>query len=142
VVDKIIAPLITARQHSFSTCFLPSQVIVVDESMVAYTGRDPLKQYIKGKPIPWGYKVWCVASDSYLLNFDVYKGKSKSKKDRITYHQVVSQLVQPYSHRGHLLFWTTCSSLWVSLTIWSALASERAAPFDHSGPAYPSTSRR
>ena len=103
VIDKI-APLITASQHSFSASFLPAQVLVVDESMVAFTGRDPMKQYIPAKPTPWGYKVWCVASDKFLLNFEVYRGASRRKKDNGVYRQVVSDLVQPYSHRGHLVF--------------------------------------
>jgi hypothetical protein len=103
VLDKI-APLITACQHSFSTCFLPAQVLVFDESMVPFKGRDPLKQYLPDKPWPWGYKVWCLASDKYLLNFDVYKGRQKRKKDNLTLHQQVMKLVQPYAHRGHILY--------------------------------------
>ncbi|KAK9743668.1 Transposase IS4 [Popillia japonica] len=31
----------------------------VDESMVPYFGRHGTKQFIKGKPIRWGYKFWC-----------------------------------------------------------------------------------
>jgi hypothetical protein len=103
VLDKI-APLITSCQRSFSTCLLPAQVLVVDESMVPFKGREPMKQYLPDKPTPWGYKVWCVASDKYLLNFDVYKGRLERKKDNLTLHEQVVRLVQPYSNRGHLLF--------------------------------------
>ena len=55
VLDKV-APLITACQHSFSSCFLPAQVLVVDESMVPFKGREPMKQYLPDKPTSWGYK--------------------------------------------------------------------------------------
>ena len=78
VLDKV-APLITACQHSFSTCFLPAQVLVVDESMVPFKGREPMKQYLPDKPTSWGYKVWCVASDKYLLNFCV-QGKAEAQE--------------------------------------------------------------
>jgi hypothetical protein len=103
VLDKV-APLITACQHSFSTSFLPAQVLVVDESMVPFKGREPMKQYLPDKPTSWGYKVWCVASDKYLLNFSVYRGRQKRKKDNLTLHEQVVQLVQPYRHRGHILY--------------------------------------
>ena len=86
VLDKV-APLITACQHSFSSCFLPAQVLVVDESMVPFKGREPMMQYLPDKPTSWGYKVWCVASDEYLLNFEVFKGRQKRKKDNLTLHE-------------------------------------------------------
>ena len=103
VLDKV-APLITACQHSFSTCFLPAQVLVVDESMVPFKGREPMKQYLPDKPTSWGYKVWCVASDKYMLNFSVFRGRQKRKKDNVTLHEQVVQLVQPYRQRGHILY--------------------------------------
>ena len=103
VLDKV-EPLITACQHSFSSCFLPAQVLVVDESMVPFKGRDPMKQYLPDKPTSWGYKVWCVASDKYLLNFSVFRGRQKRKQDNLTLHEQVVQLVQPYQHRGHILY--------------------------------------
>lgn len=48
----------------------------VDESMKPYIGRHPAKQFIRGKPIRYGYKMWCVCDRlGYLLNFDAYQGK-------------------------------------------------------------------
>ena len=103
VIDKI-SPLLTACQQSFSSCYLPPQVLVVDEAMAGFKGRDSMKQYIRSKPTRWGYKIWCIASDGYLLNFDVYKGKQRRGSDNISIHQTVVKLVQPYSHRGHILY--------------------------------------
>lgn len=49
----------------------------VDESMIPYYGRHYAKQYIEGKPIRFGYKNWALCtSNGYLVNFDVYTGKS------------------------------------------------------------------
>lgn len=53
-----------------------------DESMVKYYGRHHCKQFIRGKPIRFGYKVWCLNSEnSYLVNFDIYQGKSPSSNN-------------------------------------------------------------
>uniref|UniRef100_A0A0K8UM49 PiggyBac transposable element-derived protein 3 n=3 Tax=Bactrocera latifrons TaxID=174628 RepID=A0A0K8UM49_BACLA len=42
----------------------------VDESMEPY-------EFIRGKPIRYGYKIWCMTtSEGYLLNFDLYTGKN------------------------------------------------------------------
>jgi len=31
----------------------------LDEHMLKFKGYNILKQYVKGKPIPWGFKLWC-----------------------------------------------------------------------------------
>jgi hypothetical protein len=36
--------------------------------MVGFKGRSGIKQYIKNKPTKWGYKVWCIANEGYLLD--------------------------------------------------------------------------
>lgn len=78
--DKLwkLRPLIKILQSNFIKHFVPVQQLDYDESMIAYYGRHSCKQFIKGKPIRFGYKVWCLNTYSgYLLNFDVYQGKSK-----------------------------------------------------------------
>lgn len=45
--------------------------------MVKYFGRHCCKQFICGKPIRFGYKIWCLnTKDGYLVNFEIYQGKS------------------------------------------------------------------
>lgn len=45
--------------------------------MIKYYGRHGCKQFLRGKPIRFGYKAWCLTTDfGYLLNFDIYQGKS------------------------------------------------------------------
>lgn len=47
----------------------------VDEAMVPYFGRHGTKQFIRGKPIRWGYKLWVGASSGgYIAWFDPYQG--------------------------------------------------------------------
>lgn len=49
----------------------------VDEAMVPYFGRHGCKQFIPGKPIRWGYKLWVGCSISGYINwFEPYQGAS------------------------------------------------------------------
>lgn len=48
----------------------------IDEAMEPYYGRHHLKQFIRGKPIRFGFKFWCLnTSTGYLLKFIPYTGK-------------------------------------------------------------------
>ncbi len=103
--DKLqkIRPLLTTLQSTFSTSFLPPRNMTIDECMVGFKGRSGIKQYVKGKPVKWGYKVWAVVSDNYLLNFQVYEGKGDSHEQGLAHHVVMS-LTQPWHGQQHLLF--------------------------------------
>lgn len=51
----------------------------VDEAMIPYFGRHGCKQFIRGKPIRWGYKFWVGATRlGYIINFDPYQGSSSN----------------------------------------------------------------
>ena len=42
----------------------------IDESMVPYRGLHSAKQYIKGKPVKFGYKLWMLcSSDGFPYNY-------------------------------------------------------------------------
>ena len=48
----------------------------IDEAMEPYYGRHGLKQYIRGKPVRFGYKFWCLCScEGYLMKFKLYEGR-------------------------------------------------------------------
>lgn len=52
-----------------------SKWLSVDESMIPYYVRHRYKQFIKGKPIRYGYKVWSLASPGgYLYHIEPYAG--------------------------------------------------------------------
>jgi hypothetical protein len=51
--------------------------VCVDEGMVKYFGPHPLKQFIRGKPIRFGYKLWILATPTgELLAVQPYAGSS------------------------------------------------------------------
>ena len=71
-----VAPLVAHLNAVFGRYYYPSQELTLDETMVAFKGRADIKQYIPSKPHKWGYKIYCLASDNYLLRFEVYEGKA------------------------------------------------------------------
>jgi len=55
------------------------QNVSVDESLVPYYGRHSSKQFIRGKPIRFGFKVWCLNTRlGYLIQCEPYQGASGS----------------------------------------------------------------
>lgn len=82
--DKMckLRPFIDLLKSNFLKHFVPVEHLNYDEAMVKYFGRHSCKQYIKGKPIRFGYKVWCLNTDfGYLVNFEVYQGSSPNSND-------------------------------------------------------------
>ncbi|XP_022191598.2 piggyBac transposable element-derived protein 3-like [Nilaparvata lugens] len=77
--DKMwkLRPLMNLLQKKCIAHFQPEENLSFDESMVAYFGKHSCKQFIRGKPIRFGYKVWCLNTVSgYLINFEIYQGKN------------------------------------------------------------------
>lgn len=85
VIDKEdrlykLRPLITHLNQNFQKHGGLKENISIDESMIPYYGRHYAKQYIKGKPIRFGFKNWALCNnDGYLVSFDIYTGKSNKE---------------------------------------------------------------
>ena len=77
VEDKFskVRPLLDLLNKKFLTHFIKQQNLCVDESMVPYYGRHGAKQFIRGKPIRFGYKMWVLATPlGFVLQFKPYQG--------------------------------------------------------------------
>lgn len=75
--DKVakLRPLFCMLNERFLFLQPRQQQLSVDESMVPYYGRHNCKQFIRGKPIRFGYKVWCLNTRlGYLVQFEPYQG--------------------------------------------------------------------
>ena len=95
-----VCPLINAINKQCKSNFITEQHISIDESMVPYHGRHGAKQYLHGKPIKFGYKVWVAATRlGYVVAFDPYQGKGSIARATETNYlglggSVVCQLVK------------------------------------------------
>ncbi|KAK9730796.1 Transposase IS4 [Popillia japonica] len=78
----------------------------IHEQMIPYFGRHSCKMFIKGKPVRFGFKLWCLcSSDGYLFYSLPYGGASmKNEKSSLGMGgQVVRDLLttvkNSYSHQ-------------------------------------------
>ena len=77
-----LRPLMDHLQNAFQKAYIPEKHLSFDESMVAYYGRHGCKQFIRGKPIRFGFKNFCLCTPlGYLIAFDTYQGKTYQGKD-------------------------------------------------------------
>ena len=77
----------------------------IDGHMVKFKGRSSMKQYVKNKPIKWGFKFWfrCASKIGYLQEMDMYLGK----KQQVVHSMgegVVLQLSQKLNDTYRTLF--------------------------------------
>ena len=53
----------------------------IDKSMVPYRGKHSIKQFIRNRPVRFGYKIWFMCGpDGYPYNFQIYKGEETGPK--------------------------------------------------------------
>ena len=105
---------------------LPLDVhLSIDEIMVPYYGRHGTKQYIRGKPIRYGYKLWALASSKgYVYNVEPYCGASTllPNSGKGMGRDVVVGLAEKASvQQGHYLFF---DNLFTSLNLLDELTEK------------------
>ena len=104
-----IQPFLDLVIPSFQQYFVPGKALAVDEAMIAYRGRVCFRQYVRGKPHPWGIKAYVLAdSDTgYLYSVVIYYGKETLLVSRPGLNhttRVVLTLVQPACNMGYDLY--------------------------------------
>ena len=71
-----VRPFFEMLNDSFRKSLPLDENLSVDEIMVPYFGRHGTKQFIRGKPIRYGYKIWALASSKgYIYQVEPYCGK-------------------------------------------------------------------
>jgi hypothetical protein len=104
--------------RSFAAHFTPTEHLALDEAMCAWKGRSPIKQYIPSKPHKWGYKIYCLASEDYLLHFEVYAGKEERRSEEGATYDTVLRMTKDYQQQQLTLFtdsWFTSPALLLAL---------------------------
>ena len=72
-----LKPLLEHLQSKFLLLNPLDEHLSIDESMIPYYGRHFAKQFIRGKPIRFGYKNWALCSSKGdMYSFYVYVGKT------------------------------------------------------------------
>ena len=86
--------------------------------MVPYRGHFPIKQYIRNKPIRFGYKFWFLCgAGGYPYNFELYKGKDDGRTEPLGTSVVknMSNIIENDNCEKHILhfdnFFTSYSLL-------------------------------
>jgi hypothetical protein len=80
--DKMakVRPIFAMLNERFLLYNPKQQNMSIDESMIPYYGRHSCKQFIRGKPIRFGFKNWCLNSSSgYLIQCEPYQGAGTTK---------------------------------------------------------------
>ncbi|CAK1596423.1 unnamed protein product [Parnassius mnemosyne] len=118
--DKMfkVRPLCDILMQKFSQFGVFHEDISIDESMIKYYGHHSSKQFIRGKPIRFGYKNWVAASsDGYSYSFDLYCGKTAEISKAPLGTRVVKSLLNkmptiPEEHTVYFdNFFTSCDLL-------------------------------
>lgn len=98
-----VRPLIDQLNNNFLKFGVFKHQLSIDEQMVPYFGRHSAKMFIKGKPVRFGFKMWCLASsDGYLYKFMPYAGKSAEnvKKEFGLREEVVINLLKVLENKS------------------------------------------
>ena len=92
------------RNYSLGVC------ISVDETIVKFKGRSPIKQYEPIKPTKRGYKVWVLSESTtgYVFNFNIYTGKDTRSQSPLG-ERVVMSLIDGIDLGDYQLFSTVTS---------------------------------
>ena len=85
-----LRPYLDHLKTNCLTYYQPLQCLSVDERMVKSKSRSHMVQYMRNKPVKWGFKLWVLADTSgYTINFNVCTGKEQSTDHGLTFKVVV-----------------------------------------------------
>lgn len=90
---------------TFKSCYNPTRVNSIDESMIAFKGRSNIKQYMPNKPTKRGYKVWTRADAmGCVCQFDIYTGKVENIVEKNLGSRKVKSLVNDLIGKNYVVY--------------------------------------
>jgi hypothetical protein len=104
-----IQPFLNLLVPLFQRHLTPSRELSIDEAMIAFRGRVAFRQYIRGKPQPWGIKAYVLSESrtGYMYNLVIYYGKETQLLTRPGLNHttnVVLTLMNPLANLGYDLY--------------------------------------
>jgi len=105
--DKVakVRPLLGMINERFLRYFPQHAALSIDESMVPYYGRHGMKQFIRGKPVRFGYKVWSLNTPlGYCIQFEPYQGSGTTDSSFGLGGSVVLDLISELPPAKYQLF--------------------------------------
>ena len=105
--DKLrcVRPLLDHMKMKCKDLYQPEENVTVDERMVKSKGRSGIRQFVKGKPIRFGFKLWVLADMAgYTLDFDVYTGRRNQAGQHGLAYDVVVNLCQHLANQGYRVY--------------------------------------
>ena len=100
-----VQPFLDLLIPLFQQCLTPGRQISIDEAMITFRGRIFFRQYIRGKPEPWGIEAY-ESQTGYMYNLFIYYGRETQLTSTEHNHttNVVLTLVNPLVGLGYDLY--------------------------------------
>jgi len=106
-----IKPFFDAIVKNFREVYSPEENIAIDESLMLYKGRLPMKQFIPTKRARFGLKLYelCESGSGYIWNSIVHTGRADQMElvdstDNLVSSRIVLTLVEDLLDRGYQFF--------------------------------------
>lgn len=103
---KKIRPIITHFLEKFSSLYLLSENIALDESLMKFRGRLPYVQCNRSKRARFGIKIYkiCDGNTGYCHSFRIYTGDDMIDPSLPASTNVVMHMCKSLFHKGHSLY--------------------------------------
>ncbi|CAG5046445.1 unnamed protein product [Parnassius apollo] len=99
-----IDPLIHKMVNNFRSLYIPSDIIVVNESMVKFHGRLQIRTYNPAKTDRYGMKIYKACTiNSYTWSYQIYSGISHQLEGLDKPGSTVAQLTEPLLDAGRII---------------------------------------
>jgi hypothetical protein len=104
--DQSVRPLMNKLNKNFIQWGIFDENLSIDEAMIKYYGHHSSKQFIRGKPVRFGYKDWMLCSSSgYCYKFDTYCGAKQEVTKLPLGSKVVLDLLEVVDNPSdHIIF--------------------------------------